>query len=515
MKLNFRSIDGGGTLAHGVAPVIIPPPTGALSSRSTPPQRNVGVLDGDPSLSGIQNGAVPGSPRHRRFHLSFGTGMLCLLVIAVICVLPSILPAAVRHVERLVDWSRTISTNDASISSTEQSSSASAEKTNDTAGDVGSRAIVSSQEQRMEPLLAPRKKTNTYPSDLPSPVAASASSNDFVPNYPSKDVSPSNADFSQMGLPVRDHTKSTYNSFGVTEKGLLETRVMSASDRLEPMLDEWNKYVVVRHGNLYMSETFEARLNEEVAGKVFERHPEIFGHVQRDCGGRPDISFSFNTSPKIQAELEIVTQCGPEGSSCTLRPGIDDLRRLHVNVGSGQAGEHFLTADATRESERVTWGPLVGPLKVKLLEDSMLALKKTCPDPQGSSTRILSVDQLKMILREIARREGSLRLRGKQDGGYGMEGSRFDVFRYDAHPHHHIGQSLGSDRWEGRMGGQEERNNGGSVEGDRSRWKEGNVAKGVGNGSYDSNAFRSQREVGIEERRRELRTGRFDSARGQ
>lgn len=523
MKLNFRSVDGGGTLAHGVTPVLIPTSTrGPLSSRSTLSHGQGGLLDGDPSVNGAPHaGLVPVSPRTRRFHLSCGTGMLCLLVVAVICVLPSVLPAAVRHVERLVDWSRTLTPADAGLKPIEISFGLSSEIQNSTGALPGSRAFIPmTGQQTADPLLPPVKKESTEVSAFPPPVPVSASTTDFALNHVVSGTSASSAPLPQTENNVRDRTNYSFNSYGVmqTMLGNKPRRPMSESDRLEPMLDEWNKYVVVRHGNLYMSETFEARLNEQVAEKIFERHPELFGHVQRDCGGRPDISFSFNTSPVIQAELEIVTQCGPEGSSCTLRPRVDDLKRLHVNVGSGQAGEHFLTADATKESGRVTWGPLVGPLKVTLLEESLLALKKTCPDQEASATRILSVGQVKAILREIAQRERSLSLGERENGGSRVANSRFDVFRYDAHPHHHIRQSGAGNHLENGMVRQQEKiDSSGDGEGSRSREHvaEMNNANHVFGSETERSGGIQEREGASGERKRDWVMTRVDSPGGQ
>lgn len=199
-------------------------------------------------------------------------------------------------------------------------------------------------------------------------------------------------------------------------------------------VDEWNKYVVVRHGNLYLSETFEARLNEQVGWRIYKKHPEIFGgQGEGDCGGSAEVSFSFKASPRIRAELEIVTRCGHGRSSCTIKSEVDDLRRLHVNVGPGNGGEHFLRADGGAGSGGVWWGPLDGPLKVRLKESSMVVLRRVCGGERGFVWRVLSVGQIKQILREIEEVERN----GKKEGERGESGL-FDVFRYDAHPHEHI-----------------------------------------------------------------------------
>lgn len=413
MKLNFRSVDSGGTLAHGVTPVLIPPlSSGTLSSRSAPAQGQGTLASKEGCGSGhIAGGTAGSSSRTRRCNISCGTGMLCVLVVAVVCLLPSVLPAAVRHVERLVDWSGVRAQGALGRAGEVGKEGGSA-----TGGGTGSRALVPTVEERREEMGGPRMgngRVELGRTALPVSAATETQSG----REERRDGG--------AGMQARqdqrvDGSKYRFNSYGVAETG---RRAYVEAMRLQPIVDGWNRYVVVRHGKLYMSETFEARLNEEVARKIYARHPELFGHVQADCGGAGEVSFSFKTSPVVQAELEIVTQCGPTGSSCTLRPRIDDLRRLQVNVGAGGGGEHYLTAEGTSESERVTWGPLVGPLKVVLLEESLLALKKTCARERGGGTRIVSVGHVKAMLRELQGREG---------------GSGFDVFRYDAQPHHHI-----------------------------------------------------------------------------
>lgn len=209
-----------------------------------------------------------------------------------------------------------------------------------------------------------------------------------------------------------------------------------AGGRSDGVVDEWHKYAMVRHGNLYLSETFEARLNEQVARRIYEKHPEIFGRQVQEgnCGGKEEVSFSFKASPRIRAELEIVTRCGHGGSSCTIKSEVDDLRRLHVNVGPGNGGEHFLRADGGAGSGGVWWGPLEGPLKVRLKESSMVVLRRVCGAERRFVWRVLSVGQIKQILREIEEVE--------RGGGKGESGL-FDVFRYDAHPHEHIDRAMG------------------------------------------------------------------------
>lgn len=208
-------------------------------------------------------------------------------------------------------------------------------------------------------------------------------------------------------------------------------KMEETSQAAERTRDKWGKYVVVRHGNLYLSETFESRLNEEVARRIYGKYPKIFGEIEQDCVGKEEVSFSFKASPRIRAELEIVTRCGDGGSSCTIKSEVDDLRRLHVNVGPGNRGEHFLRADATVESGSVSWGPLEGPLKVRLDESSMVLLRRVCAGERGSAWRVLSVGQIKHILREIEEAEGRV---GRGESGL------FDMFRYEAHPHEHIGR---------------------------------------------------------------------------
>lgn len=521
MKLNFRNVEGGGTLAHGVSPILITSSTGgALSLRSPQSAGQGGVPDTDPPLHGAhQAGYVPVRPPSRRCPVSFGTWILYVVGIVVILSLPFALPIAVSHAVRIVDKPQNVMSVDAELKPGAQE--VSSQQSFDTADDSTprvqkSRASSSTREQQTEdPLLPPIKEAGIVPTSFSAAAPVSVSSIETPPNQSVTGLSHYNPRHSDDVSNIRA-TNDEHNSFpdGEVLSGNQKRRSLSESDRLEPILDEWSKYVVVRHGNLYMSETFEARLNEQVAGKLFERHPEMFGHIQKDCGGKPDISFSFKASPRIQAELEIVVQCGPsEGSSCTLRPQVDDLRRLHVNVGSGKEGEHFLRADATQESESVTWGPLVGPLKVTLLEDSMMALKKTCLDPAATATRILSVGQVKEMLRDIARLEWTLSARGSTQNK--LEGARFDVFKYDAHPHHHIRQKSNIGNLEDRSFRQEKEPSSAS-EKESTQWNEHVVREGKSNSDEREKSRETQiMEKGIQGRKRDWEMTRVDSPRGR
>lgn len=517
MKLNFRSVDGGGTLAHGITPIIIPPPTGgALSLRSPQTAGQGGLSETDLSLNGDhQAGYVPVRTSSRRCHVSFGTWILYLLGIVVILSLPFALPIAVSHAVRIVDRPQQVMSVEPGLKPDTQEAysevSFGTEK-GSTFGIPESKSLTSTREQRSEdPLLPLVKEARAAPASFSSAAPVSVSSIETAPNQIVTGSSDYNSLHADDVSNVRVRTKNEHASFPNRETSRNpKKRPLSKLNRLEPVFDEWSKYVVVRHGNLYMSETFEARLNEQVAGKLFERHPEMFGHVQKDCGGKPDISFSFKASPRIQAELEIVTQCGSsEGSSCVLRPRVDDLRRLHVNVGSGKEGEHFLRADATQESQSVTWGPLVGPLKVTLLEDSIMALKKTCLDPAATATRILSVGQVKEMLREIARLEWTLSARGDSQ----LQDSRFDVFKYDAHPHHHIRQKNNRGYLENRGFRQEKELT--STEKENMRWNKRAIKETTGNSDEMQKSNQTQRMEGVPGPRRDWKMTRVESPRGR
>lgn len=187
---------------------------------------------------------------------------------------------------------------------------------------------------------------------------------------------------------------------------------------VKPVRDVWSRYAVVRHGNLYLSETFEQRLNTEVAGRLYRQYPDIFGATE-ECRWRESVGFALSKSPRIAAEVEIVARCGEAvHSSCTMHAQIEDLRRLYVNVGLGETG-HFVTADETRYSSRVRWGPLRGPLIVRLRDWSVMAFRRFC-DGQVVNTRVLGVAELK-----------------------GLLGPGFEVFEYNGQPRHHIRESRG------------------------------------------------------------------------
>lgn len=182
----------------------------------------------------------------------------------------------------------------------------------------------------------------------------------------------------------------------------------------EDVINEWRKYGVVRHGRLYLSETFEWRLNNEISPHLNGMKSRLFRSTLGRCKEKTSIRLSLNLSPRVKGRVEVLTRCGRESSSCLVQSIISDVRRLHVNV-RGEEG-HFLTADAGNGESEYTWGPVVGGLKVEVADESMVVVRLVCGGVKVVGSRVMSVRRIKELMKEIG-----------QDG-------LLQVFRYNGRP---------------------------------------------------------------------------------
>jgi hypothetical protein len=208
------------------------------------------------------------------------------------------------------------------------------------------------------------------------------------------------------------------------------TRDVSNSNGHEIAIDRWVPHVEVMNGRLLMARTFERRLNADVAPTLAKSGDELWGSSGVPCIGS-SVEFSFEQSPKLEAQLHIVTNCGP-GKSCVITPTISDFRRTEISVGDASDPVHFVRTYSEDKVELHKWGPLRGALKMVLLDTALLAVRRTCDDPTASKVRILSVADIRNVIqRHVA-------LRVKQGDSPSTPALVEKALSYHAQPHHHI-----------------------------------------------------------------------------
>lgn len=174
------------------------------------------------------------------------------------------------------------------------------------------------------------------------------------------------------------------------EKGGLES--VKGVRKIDGVVDQWGRYAVVRQGRLFLAETFESRLNEEIGPLLLSMHPRVFGGGI-DCGGKPlDVHLSVREGGGVRAEVEMVSKCAR--GSCLVKAEVEDLRGVWVDIGG--EGEHYLRKDGTR------WGPMRGELKVRMKETGDVVVKRRClgGDPNGEM-QLVSVGQLRQMVEEL------------------------------------------------------------------------------------------------------------------
>lgn len=434
MKLHFRSNDSTGSLPFQVTPPLIngsaaASATGSASVQTArPTDTSNTLLDATPSFNNAdltcyqsRHTSLPTSPT--RCGLSIGARLTYLIVIALVFSLPFFLPIAITRTIRIADRAQGMFPD---VRRTINSLSTGNGKTfkirptnqrgvpvsfNDTVRASDSLSVAESPGSGLNQVLIQEQRNGL-----------AQSSEIFRQD---SDYKPSRITSSVFGRApaMTDNDKSELDDRPRLQLGAHDDRHFLS--RTKPTPDAWVNHAVVRNGNLILSETFESRLNADISRHLSTIHEQIWGHSRHDCGGPAQVSFSFETSPSVEAEIEVATQCSSTGGSCTLTPKISDLRRLTVDVRLDDNSAHYLRAAATASNPAQSWGPLQGILKVRLLDTSIIALHRLCGNRDLSSTHILSISDLKKTLAQTTAVGTFITL---------ME----DTFLYEGHPYKHI-----------------------------------------------------------------------------
>lgn len=207
-------------------------------------------------------------------------------------------------------------------------------------------------------------------------------------------------------------------------------------DGHEATTDPWIPHVEVVNGNLLLARTFERRLNAELAPQLAQIGDGLWGRTTVACN-RATVTFSTNQSPRLEAELHIATQCGG-GKSCILKPQLKDFRTTTVSLGDDADPVHYVQTKTQDNLQVHKWGPLRGALKVILLDSTILFMQRYCEDPAASSSRLISVQDLREVLQH--QQEARTQLGGSSEVKALVE----NALSYHAQPHHHINAGDGS-----------------------------------------------------------------------
>jgi hypothetical protein len=204
-----------------------------------------------------------------------------------------------------------------------------------------------------------------------------------------------------------------------------------ARSDLKKVSDPWREHAVVHNQRLFLSKTFENRLNADVAPILASRGKEIWGDFAAECYEHWQSSFMFDQSPKLEAELKLTVSCG-EGNTCTLSPKLSDFNGVQVSLGGGDGHAHFVRTFSRENVEIHRWGPLTGSLRAKLLDSSMLVVRRYCNNPPSSRIKVMSVGEIRAFLR--VQTAGYSNSRPVED----TESVSDAPFIYETHPHYHI-----------------------------------------------------------------------------
>lgn len=360
MKLNFREVEDAATLSHGITPYYMPGSSSQDDNIQSYTRRS--NQSGTINMSGIgidheahKHSAKENGRKKGRCGLLFGSVLTYLFGIAVVLALPFAIPVAMKQMVRVVDGSHRWMRSDGRF-------------------EDGGREGLKDGFVQVEPISFKAEKEE--------------------PHMMNNDV-------------------------GGVKKGGIIRPVREVKTRTKKKT-KWNKYGVIRNGRLYISETFEARLNSEVVPRLVRNVNNLFGEASDICKGEGQVHFSFKISPHIEAELELMTKCGPFDSSCMIRPHVTDVRGLHVSSEEGgRLKLHYVTTEGGASRGSSLLGTLLGPLKVRLLDGSVMALRKSCNGGKVTNTRVISVREIKRMLK------------GDEEDSRDEDGDTFDVLRYN------------------------------------------------------------------------------------
>lgn len=183
----------------------------------------------------------------------------------------------------------------------------------------------------------------------------------------------------------------------------------------------WAKFEVIRDGKLYLVDTIERRLSEEVVPHAADILLKILVQRMQDCPSRSIVGVSFDREKEIAGHVEMRTGCG-RGLTCFGRAEVSNLHQL-VIIGNGKDSSYLLVGHASQDNVK-KWGPLRGPLRISVADDAAVIVHGQCSG-RGSSpspwVKTTSVGNLKYILGSIgAERESLFRWE--------------HIFRYDSNP---------------------------------------------------------------------------------
>jgi hypothetical protein len=193
--------------------------------------------------------------------------------------------------------------------------------------------------------------------------------------------------------------------------------------------DPWSEHVAVQNERLYLSKTFENRLNADV-GPVLAANEALWGDYPALCNEGWKVSFMLDQSPKLEAEMELTVACG-EGQTCTIRPRLHNLNGVRVSTAGTDDKVHYVRTFTPNNVESHRWGPLKGPLRAKLLGSSTLVARRYCKSPAQSRFKVMSVEMVQEYFGAAMSNLSTLR-------GPERVSSPDDPFVYEAHPHYHI-----------------------------------------------------------------------------
>lgn len=244
-------------------------------------------------------------------------------------------------------------------------------------------------------------------------------------------------------LPLIEESEGGHAYSNPSHEGTLEpaSRDLINPSRHEAKTDPWIPHVEIQNGKILLARTFERRLNADVAPQLKDKGEELWGREMSSCVGAA-ISFSIDQSPKLEAELHIATKCGG-GKSCIIKPLLKDFRSTEISLGDEADSVHYVQTKSHDSPEQHKWGPLRGALKVILLDSTVLHVHRSCEDPLASSSRFISVRDLRNVFQ--ARHEEPSKL----NTGPSMKALVEEALSYHAKPHHHV---TTADNTEARQG---------------------------------------------------------------
>jgi hypothetical protein len=198
---------------------------------------------------------------------------------------------------------------------------------------------------------------------------------------------------------------------------------------VQKISDPWSEHVAVQNEHLYLSKTFENRLNADV-GPVLAANEVLWGDYPALCNEGWKVSFLLDQSPNLEAEMELTVACG-EGQTCTIRPRLHNLNGVRVSTAGTDDKVHYVRTFTPNNVESHRWGPLKGPLRVTLLGSSTLVARRNCKIPAQSRSKFMSVEMCQKYLRAAMSNLSTLRVPESVS-------STDNPFVYEAHPHYHI-----------------------------------------------------------------------------